>query len=367
MPWDATVLYVAALDDAGRPHDVQVVAGSPDESIVAAAWSPDGTLIFSSDRTNWWNGYAWRDGTITPLAPVEAEIGEPPWVFGRRPFVPLGDGRVLCAVIREGARTAAIIADGALEPLPYGAVDAAPVPYGAGAVFIATPVDAPASIRLAATLVDGASVQLRVASDDPLDPGDISPAHAFVVPTSDGETTHVTYYPPRNAQIGAPDDARPPLIVMSHGGPTSMHLPTYELTRAFWTTRGFAVAQVNYRGSSGFGRAYRTRLDGAWGEVDVIDCISAARWLAAEGYADPTRIAIRGGSASGMTSLLAVATSDAFAAATSLYGVMDLTALAAETHKLEARFTDDLVGRVLEAAETYRAFLPNNHTATIDV
>jgi len=367
MPWDATELYVITLDDVGGPIDVLAIAGGPGESIVAAEWSPDGALLFASDRTNWWNLYAWRDGVTTELAPVQAEIGEPPWVFGRRSFVALGDTHAMAVAIHDGTRIPAAVVGGKVVPLPFGPVDTSPLPYGAGAVYIATPPDAPAAIRLAPSLAGDAFSTLAVASNDTLDPGDVSIGEHLAVPTSDGETTYVTFYPPRNANVALDGDARPPLIVTSHGGPTSMHASRYDLAIAYWTTRGFAVAHVNYRGSSGFGRAYRTRLDGAWGVVDVIDCISVARWLAESGRCDGTRMAIRGGSASGMTALLAVATSDAFAAATSFYGVMDLTALAAETHKFEARYTDGLVGPLPAAADRYRERSPIEHTETIHV
>ena len=368
MPWDGSELVVVTLDAGGASSAVRTVAGGVAEAIVAADWSPDGALLFASDRTNWWNLYVWRDGTITALAPVEAEIGEPPWVFGRRAFVALGAGRALCVAIHDGLRQSATIAGGAFAPLPFGSVDTSPLPYGAGAVFIATPADAPAAIRLAPGLATGAGITtLRSASAHTPAAGDVSAGQSYTVPTGDGERTHVTFYPPRNARVAPEPGALPPLIVMSHGGPTSMHATKYDAGTAFWTTRGFAVAQVNYRGSSGFGRAYRQRLAGAWGVVDAIDCISAARWLAAGGRCDPARIAIRGASASGMTTLLAVATSDVFAAATSLYGVMDLTALAAETHKFEARYTDGLVGPLPAAAERYRERSPIAHVATIDV
>ncbi len=366
MPWDATQLFVTTLDAAGNALAVRAVAGDANESIVAAAWSPSGSLIFASDRTNWWNLYAWQDDSVTALAPVDAEIGEPPWVFGRRAFFALDDTRALCAVISGGRVRAASIGAGSLTYLPFGSVDTTPLPYGDGAVYIATPADAPSSVRRARTLTDTTPDTLRAAADTALDPGDVSIGEALEIPTSDGERTHVTLYRPRNAQARPADGRRPPLIVMSHGGPTAMHATKYDIGIAWWTTRGFAVAHVNYRGSTGFGRAYRTRLDGEWGVVDVIDCISAARWLAERGACDAARIAIRGSSASGMTTLLAAATSNAFAAATSLYGVMDLMALAAETHKLEARYVDGLIGPLPAMRARYHDRSPINHVEGID-
>jgi dipeptidyl aminopeptidase/acylaminoacyl peptidase len=367
MPWDGSTLYVASLDAGGALHDLHGVAGGEGESIAAAAWSPEGALLFASDRTNWWNLYAWRAGSTVALAPAEVETAFPPWVFGRPAFVALGDTRALCVAVHDGSIGAARVAGGALARLPIGNVDASPVPYGAGIAYVAAPPDAPASIRLLHALGGDVVQTLRCAAEQQPEPGDVSTGRSHAIPTTDGETTHVTFYPPRNAHVTPPADALPPLIVMSHGGPTSMHADAYDVQIAFWTTRGFAVAHVNYRGSSGFGRAYRQRLQGAWGVLDVIDCASAARWAASTGRCDPARIAIRGGSASGMTALLAVATSNAFGAAVSRYGVMDLHAIAADTHKFESRYTDGLVGPLPQAADAYRARSPISHVATIDV
>jgi dipeptidyl aminopeptidase/acylaminoacyl peptidase len=361
MPWDATTLHVASLETDGS---AAVVAGGPEESIAGPAWSPDGALLFASDRTGWWNLYAARDGATHALAPVEAECAEPAWVFGRPPFVALGADRAIGILIRDGRIGAAAFGEGTVTPLAIGPVDGTPLPYGPGLVYVATPVDAPAAIRLARTAGDPAPRTLRAASTLALDPADVSIPEQLTLPTADGETTHVTFFPPRNARVAGGDP--PPLLVMSHGGPTAMYAPAYDPSIAYWTTRGVAVAHVNYRGSTGFGRAYRRRLDGAWGVVDVIDCVSAARALAASGRCDARRIAIRGGSASGMTALLAVATSDVFRAATSLYGVMDVLLLAAETHKFEARYVDRLIGPLPDASERYRERSPIAHVGTID-
>jgi dipeptidyl aminopeptidase/acylaminoacyl peptidase len=363
MPWDATRLLVLDLASGA----LETVAGGDDtESIVEAAWSPDGALLFAGDRTGWWNLYAWRDGMTMPLAPVNAEIGLPPWVFGNRAFAPLDDTRALCVVIDDGTVRTAVVDDGSLHELPFGAASTAPLPFGGGAVYIATPADAPAAIRLAAALDDDAPTTLRAASAITLAPGDVSVGESFAVPTGDGERTYVTFYPPANAAVTAPLDVPPPLVVMSHGGPTAMHASAYNLGIQWWTTRGFAVAHVNYRGSTGFGRAYRQRLQGGWGELDVIDCISVARQLIADGRVDADRIAIRGGSASGMTALLALETSNVFRAATSLYGVMDLIAITVDSHKFELHYTDGLVGPLPEAEALYRERSPIAHVDAID-
>ncbi|MGA2396160.1 MAG: prolyl oligopeptidase family serine peptidase, partial [Candidatus Lustribacter sp.] len=368
MPWDATRLFVAGVAADGDLHGTRCVAGGAGgEAIVSARWTPGGTLLFVSDRTNWWNVYALRGDAVAALAPAELEFGEPPWVFGRPTIAPLDEERVLCAFVRDGIVQPGLIAGGALRELPYGPVDTAPLPFGDGAVYIAAPPDAPAAVCIAAQLDAGTPAVLRTASANALDPAGVSIGEPLSVPTADGERVHFFYYPPCNARFTGPAGERPPLVVMSHGGPTSMHTNAFNAGLQWWTSRGFAVAHVNYRGSSGFGRAYRKRLAGEWGVVDVLDCISVARYLIESGRCDPARIAIRGGSASGMTALLAVAGSDVFGAATSLYGVMELEALAADTHKFESRYMDSLVGPLPAARERYRERSPVTHADRINV
>jgi dipeptidyl aminopeptidase/acylaminoacyl peptidase len=368
MPFEATQLMLAEVDEAGEPGAVRCVAGAAGgESIVEACWTPGGTLLFNSDRTGWWNVYALRAGGVEALAPVDAEIGEPPWVFGRRTFAAIDEARVLCAYGRDGSVRAGLLAGGALHVAPYGAVDTTPLPLGSGAVWIARPPDGPAAICRATQLDEPVWEVLRVATIAGLDPAGVSAGAAHTIPTPDGEQTHFFFYEPCSAGFTGPPNARPPLIVMCHGGPTSQHTAALNAGIQFWTTRGFAVAHVNYRGSSGYGRAYRLRLAGEWGVIDVADCVSAARELVAGGRCDPERVAIRGGSSSGMTALLAIATSDVFRAGASLYGVMELESLAADTHKFEAHYTDGLVGPLPEALTLYRERSPVNHAATIDV
>ena len=269
--------------------------------------------------------------------------------------------------MRDGIAHSGLIEGGTVNELPFGPVDTAPVPFGDGAVYISAAGDAPAAVCHAPRLDDRAHVILRAASAQTLDAEDISIGEPLTVPADGGETVHFFYYPPQNARFSGPDGERPPLIVMSHGGPTSMHTNALSLGVQWFTSRGFAVVHVNYRGSSGFGRAYRGRLAGEWGVLDVADCIGVARYLADSGRCDADRIAIRGGSASGMTALLAVATSDVFRAAASLYGVMELEALAADTHKFEARYADGLVGPLPETRARYVERSPISHVATINV
>jgi acetyl esterase/lipase len=368
MPWDATRLYAGGLDAGGGITGTRCVAGAGGgEAIVAAQWAPDGTLLFVSDRSNWWNLFALHGERVDALAPAAMDFAEPPWVFGRRSFAPVDASRVLCAFIRDGSFRPGLVAHGTLRELGYGPVDTTPLPLGDGAVFLSAPADAMGAVCRVTQLENSGVEIIRSAAAQPLDPADISVGEPVTVKSSGGENVQLFFYPPRNARFTGPPDERPPLIVISHGGPTSMHTNALNLGLQWWTSRGFAVAHVNYRGSSGFGRRYRALLDGAWGVIDVEDCITAARELAAHGRCDPARIAIRGGSSSGMTALLAVATSDVFCAATSMYGCMDLESLAADTHKFEARYIDRLVGPLPDSRERYRERSPINRTATIDV
>jgi dipeptidyl aminopeptidase/acylaminoacyl peptidase len=365
MPWDATRLYRAPLDgDAlGAPA---LVAGGPGDSVIHPAWSPAGVLHYLSDRSGWWNIYRDDGSHVCPLA---AEIGGPHWTFGPRWFAFLPGGDIVAAVIQDGSSTAAVISGGQLRPLALGQVAQCPVPVArAGGppalAFVCVPPDAPPAVVLAEPDADGTgwagATILRASGPAVLDPQDISLAQPFDFATPDGERAHAFWYPPANAGFAAPEGERPPLIVMSHGGPTGMTGTGFSPRIQWWTSRGFAVVDVNYRGSTGYGRAYRHRLDGAWGVVDVIDCIAAAQHLVATGAADAARLAIRGGSAGGFTTLAALTSTDVFRAGASLYGIGDLKLLASDTHKFESRYLDRLIGRLPEDAAIYEARSPIN-------
>jgi dipeptidyl aminopeptidase/acylaminoacyl peptidase len=358
MPWDGTRLCLAALDEEGRPGQPIRVAGSDPEAIVQPLFAPDGTLHFSSDRTGWWNLYAWRDGAVVPLAPVEAEIGGPAWVFGQRYYAFLDSERIFCSVVEDGIRQAALIACGRLLPLAIGQVQDSPVPSGEGLAYISTPPDGPPAILRLASIAGTLTEIVARSGPAVLGGDDVSRGEPIRFPTSDGGIGHAFFYPPRNCLFRAPEDERPPLIVISHGGPTAMSTNAFVLAVQWWTTRGFAVVDVNYGGSTGFGRPYRRRLEGRWGVVDVEDCIAAARHLAEAGLVDPARIAIRGGSAGGYTTLAALAASDVFKAGASYFGVADPMLLARDTHKFESRYLDNLLGPLPEAEAIYRERSP---------
>ncbi len=328
--------------------------------------TPDGTLLFTSDRTNWWNVYALRGDRIEALAPLRPSSrnhrgsSSRDARTARRRAHPL---RVRSG--RHGApRTDRVRT---VRELPYGPIDTTPLPFRDGTVYLATPADAPAAVCYAPKLDDAAATVIRSASAQALDPGGVSIGEALTFRADDGEDVHAFFYPPRNAHTRVRPGERPPLIVMSHGGPTAMHTNAFGIGIQYYTSRALRSRTSTI--------ADRPASDGStvdvWPargvEIDVRDCITVARALAAGDRCDPARIAIRGSSASGMTALLAVATSDVFAAAVSSYGVMELEALAADTHKFEARYTDGLVRSVTEMRERYRDPFARDHVATIDV
>ncbi len=358
MPWDGTRLCLGAL--AGeRLTDVRIVAGeAQQEALIQPDWSPDGVLHVCSDRSNWWNLYRLEAGSLTPLCPVDAEIGGPHWSFGQRYFAFRPDGSLVATVVRDGRAEAVSVQGGQLHPLAIGPVAGCPRPMAEGYAWISAPPDASPAIMLGHT-------EIRSSGPAVLAADDISVAQAIGFPTDDGHTGHAFWYPPANAAFTGPADALPPLVVLIHGGPTSMTGSSFGLRIQWWTSRGIGVVDVNYGGSTGFGRAYRQRLQGQWGVVDVADCIAAARHLVAAGLVDGKRIAIRGGSAGGFTTLAAITQTDLFGAAASLYGVGDLTLLAGDTHKFESRYLDGLIGRLPQDAAVYHDRSPINHVDRI--
>jgi dipeptidyl aminopeptidase/acylaminoacyl peptidase len=364
MPWDGTELWVGELRPDGTVAGAELIAGGERESIFQPEWSPDGVLHFVSDRTGWWNLYRFPAGRVEPLCPMEAEFGRPQWVFGNPTYTFATAGQIVCSYTQRGLWHLALLdtTTGRLERIdtPYtdiGSMRAAP----GYAVFCAASATEPACV----VRLDLATRQLDVlrrSSTLNLDPGYLSAPQAIVFPTEGGRTAHAFYYPPRNRDFVAPPGERPPLLVLSHGGPTGATSARFRPEVQFWTSRGFAVVDVNYGGSTGYGRAYRERLNGQWGIVDVDDCVNAARYLVGRGAADARRLAIRGGSAGGYTTLCALTFRDLFRAGASYYGVSDLEALEEETHKFEARYSDRLIGPYPERRDLYRERSPIHFT-----
>jgi dipeptidyl aminopeptidase/acylaminoacyl peptidase len=356
MPWDGTTLWGCE----GLPGEK--IAGGPEESIIQPEWSPDGTLYFVSDRTGWWNLYRRREGRIEPLHEKEAEFGVPQWVFGMSTYAFVSPTRIVCAYVERGSSRLAILdpESGALEPIetPYSDIASVRASGAAGRVVFrgGSPTEPASIVRL--DVATGEHEVLRRSSDLEIDRGYVSTPRPVKFPTEDGRTAHAFFYPPENRDHVGPAGERPPLLVMSHGGPTAATTTTLNLEVQYWTSRGIAVLDVNYGGSTGYGREYRRRLDGAWGVVDVDDCVNGARYVAGRGLADGDRLMITGGSAGGYTTLCALAFRDAFAAGASHFGVSDLEALAKETHKFESRYLDRLIGPYPQRADLYRERSP---------
>jgi dipeptidyl aminopeptidase/acylaminoacyl peptidase len=361
MPWDASELFITYLTAEGLPSNSENLSGDLRQSITQPRWSSDGVLYFSSDRTGWWNLYAWRNGSAEPVAAIAAEIGAPHWVFGQRSYGFLPDGRIIAAIVQDGIRTAAIIDAGKIQPLDIGQVHEAPLALGAGLAYIAAQPTQSAFVAYQPGLkADTVPLVIKRGAPPVLPEQSISIGQPMDFPTR-GTTGHAFWYPPTHESYVAPAGELPPLVVLSHGGPTSMTTNAFSLGIQWWTTRGFGVVDVNYGGSTGFGRPYREALNGTWGIVDVEDCAAAAWALAQRGLVDPQRIVIRGGSAGGFTTLAAVTSTDLFKAGASLYGVADLKLLASDTHKFESRYLDGLIGPLPQTEALYIERSPIHH------
>lgn len=361
MPWDATRLNVAAVAADGTLGKPRLVAGGPGESVTCPQWSPAGVLHLVSDRSGWWNLYRARGAKLSPLWPCEAEFGTPMWGLGGATYG--FDGEDVVAIHgRPGAwRLARVPARGrrpGIIELPFTELGALHVHEGRAVLIAASPSSSPALIEV--DIARGTFTTLRRPSELAIEPALVSQPATVEFATPRGPA-HAFLYAPHNPGFTAPAGERPPLIVIGHGGPTGSTSTAFSAGIQFWTTRGFAVLDVNYGGSTGYGRAYRERLAGGWGVVDVEDCIAAARHVVATGKADGARLLIRGGSAGGYTTLCALAFHQVFRAGASHYGIGDLEALAKDTHKFESRYTDRLVGPYPERRDLYRARSPIHH------
>ncbi|HWN72835.1 MAG TPA: S9 family peptidase [Solirubrobacterales bacterium] len=377
MPWDGTELWIAPLEDSGEER---LIAGGPEESIFQPEWGPDGRLYFASDRDGWWNLYRARepgtelsgeDGPLVQLTEEEADYAHPQWLFGGATFAFLESGAIACVHCQRGEERLAL-----LEPNGWEATDLG-LPFtsfgfpslsarGRKVAFAAASPESEAAI----VVYDAESREtevVRSASDEAIDSAYVSRPRPVEFATGDGEVAYGFYYPPANPEFEAPPGEAPPLIVESHGGPTSHATPAFDTEFLYWTSRGIGVVDVNYRGSSGYGREYRNKLRGTWGVVDTEDCVNAALHLAEEGLADRGRLAIRGGSAGGYATLCALTFHDAFAAGASYFGVADAEALAQDTHKFESRYLDRLIGPYPEQADLYRERSPIHYVERLQV
>lgn len=364
LPWDGTELWVAPLRDDGSVGEGRRVAGGAEESIFQPQWSPDGVLHFVSDRTGWWNLYRWRSGQMEALAPMAAEFGRPQWVFGLSTYAFLTPDRLACTFNRRGIWYLGVLdaRSGRIQELATPYTDIAYLrAEGERLVFIGGAPTESLSVVEQDVRTPGVQV-LRRASQVSVEPAYLSPPEILEFPTENGRTAHAIFYRPHNRDCAAPPKERPPLLVLSHGGPTSASTLTLSLELQFWTSRGFAVLNVNYGGSTGYGRAYRERLNGQWGIVDVDDCVNGAKEVAARGVVDGRRLAIRGGSAGGYTTLCALTFRDLFQAGASFFGLTDLEQFIKDTHKFESRYLDGLIGPYPQRRDLYRARSPVHHT-----
>ena len=359
MPWDAARLLVAHLGD-GELGDTVLELGNGAEAWVEPGWAPDGGLVACTDRDEWWNLYAVDEkGGLEPVVAGPFEIPTPSWVFGMQRWA-ITDGHTVAAI---GLSTGdEFIVDGRTVSMPDATVSSLQ-PAADGVVYVGAGYGHESQVvRLR---LDGDKVTREVVHSGrelPVDIGYLIEPESITFPTGDGgQVAHGLYYPPTNPEHVGPDDAAPPLLVLAHGGPTAQARRQLQLGILYWTSRGIAVVDVDYRGSTGYGRTFRRALDAQWGVADVEDAVAAAQYLADRGDVDPDRLMIRGGSAGGFTVLSALAHHDVFASGASRYGVADLEALATETHKFESRYLDTLVGPWPEAKAIYDERSPINH------
>lgn len=364
MPWDGTECYVATLDANGQPQGAQCIAGGANESVFQPQWSPDGALFFVSDRSNWWNLYRWVDGQVEALCTLEAEFATPQWVCGMSTYSFLNSGTLLCCYTRDGLWQLAEfdLTHLTLTDIETGltAVSSVQCANGRGWFLGAGTHQSTQLWRFDPQLESSLVPVARSAKDDPAAEY-VSEPQPVSFDTRDDEQAHGFYYPPHNPDFQAPEGDLPPLLVVCHGGPTGATEAALNLKIQYWTSRGFAVLDVNYRGSTGYGRRYRERLKGHWGDTDIIDVCSGADYLVRAGLAHPEQCAIRGSSAGGYTVLAALTFSDRFQAGASLYGIGDLETLARDTHKFESRYLDTLVGPYPAQATLYRERSPIHH------
>ncbi|HEU5061943.1 MAG TPA: S9 family peptidase [Solirubrobacterales bacterium] len=371
MPWDGTELWLAPLADSGEER---LIAGGSEESVFQPEWGPDGRLHFASDRDGWWNLYRARDpggqlsgeeGALVQLTEERADFAHPQWLFGGATYAFLASGAIACVRCERAEERLFLLQPDGWEPadlgLPFTAFGfPALSARGERVAFAAASPESEAAVVVYDVERSETEV-VRSASENPVDPAYVSRPRPVEFPTGDGEVAYGFYYPPTNPGFSAPEGELPPLIVESHGGPTSHATPMLDREFLYWTSRGIGVVDVNYRGSSGYGREYRNKLRGTWGVVDTEDCVNAARYLAEQGEADGARLAIRGGSAGGYATLCALTFHEGFAAGASYYGVADAEALARDTHKFESRYLDRLIGPYPEQAEMYRERSPIHH------
>ncbi len=369
MPWDSTELWMADILENGSLGEPRKIAGMPGESVFQPEWSPDGVLYFVSDRTGWWNLYRWRGGHIEAMAPMQAEFGSPGWALGTRTYAFESDERIVCEYAENGFWKLATLHTRTSEfsPIetPYTEMSRGDIRAADGRVVLEAGSASLPDALLSLNPDSGEISVLRESRSVPVDDGYISMPQPIEFDTDGGLTAHAFYYPAKNADFAGVEGEKPPLLAISHGGPTGAAATSFSLSYQFWTSRGIAIVDVNYGGSTGYGTAYRRRLNGQWGIVDIADCVNAALHLVETDEVDGERLMIRGGSAGGYTTLAALTFRDVFKVGASLYGVSDLGALAEHTHKFESRYLDSMVGPYPERRDLYEERSPIYHAESL--
>ena len=366
MPWDSTELWVAQFKTDGTLTENRCISDEFDVSTLQPEWSPNGVLHFISDQRGWWNLYRWREGRIESLYETDAEFAMPHWEFGLSTYGFESAKSIICIYNRRGYWKLGHLDTEMhrLEPfeIPYTDMSRTGLQVGSGRVVFGA--GSPTKTRSIVELNLG-SHEIEVlhrSSTLEIDTRYVSIPEPIEFPTKDGFTAHGFFYTPQNSDYVAPLEERPPILVQSHGGPTGATSSVLDLTVQYWTSRGFAVLDVNYGGSTGYGRAYRERLDGKWGIVDVDDCVSGVRYLINRDKVDGRRVAINGSSAGGYTTLCALTFHDIFKAGASYYGISNLEALVTDTHKFESRYLDRLVGPYPDRRDLYLERSPIHFT-----
>ena len=367
MPWDSTELHIADLQENGIRNDRKIIGKG--ESICHPLWSPSGVLHYVSDLSGWWNIYKYEDGVSHNLTPYDAEFTQAQWGLGSRFYDFIDGGQILCCYNNLGFWKLGLI-----EVTTFDLTDIETVPTiteinrsglkasNGKALFTVGSPDTSYTLYLYQSESVPKLQKVQESTENKIESAHFSKPQAVTYMTSDEQKCHGFYYPPTNVNFEAPDSTKPPLIILSHGGPTGATSNTLNLGIQYWTNRGFAILDVNYRGSTGYGTEYRKALNGNWGLSDVDDCVSGGKYLVSEGLVDPEKIAIKGGSAGGYTTLACLVFTNFFKAGASYYGVSDLTALAEETHKFESRYLDSMIGKYPEETQKYIDRSPINHT-----
>jgi len=368
MPWDGCELWVADVMEGGTLQNAEAVAGSATESIFQPEWSPAGILHFVAETTGWWNLYRSKNGKVEALHPMEAEFARPQWIFGMSAYGFISENNIFCTYTQNGIWHLASLDTNSkrLTPIETTFTETYFLNCGKGfaAFFVSSSTQPWTLVKM--DFRTNRIEPIKQAFEVSVDPEYLSKAQSISFPTTAGKSAYAIYYAPQNKDYVAPENERPPLMVSSHGGPTAATGTVLNYAIQYWTSRGFAVLDVNYGGSTGYGREYRHRLNGNWGIVDVDDCCNGAYYLVEQGLADPDRLVIVGGSAGGYTTLACLAFRDVFKAGASHFGISDLEAFAKDTHKFEAHYMESMVGEYPARRDLYYERSPINFPQAIN-